>query len=263
MRCPQCFEDLEITLAGESYAYKCKNNHNSVPIDAHCPVCDNQNLLSLGASIEVIYKEIQKEFDIDIVKFDNEHDTKGQIKKYFNAYLENQKPTIFIGNDYLLNQIIGLDLTFDNFAIISLESLFAIPLYNMEHQIYEKIALISNHVNKNLIIQTRDSNNPFWKYLKDDEVEKIKNDVELKKLSLPPYTTHIQILVKTEKSMHILKTIKAYLESHVPYFEVTEKLKTTLHILMDKKEFEQSSITHYLKSLPAYIQVEVDSRNLL
>lgn len=263
MKCAKCFEDLEIDLRGNSYVFKCKNDHKGIPIDTPCPVCSNENLLPLGASIEVIYKEIHKEFDIDIVKIDNENNTKGQVKKIFKEYKENPKATIFIGNDYLVNQSTGLGFKFDTTAIVSLESLFAIPLHNMEHEIYKKIALISHITKKNLIIQTRDLENPLWEYLKKDKIDKIKNENETEKLGLPPFTTHIQISIPTEKSRKTLETIKNYISQQEPYFEVEEKLKTTIHILTNKKEYLKNPIIYYLKSLPQYIKVEVDSRNLL
>lgn len=266
MKCDECFENLEIELKGEKYSYKCPNNHKAIDIDSFCPICSNQNLLSLGASIEVIYKEIKKEFDIDIIKIDNESHTKTQVKKIFNECKENKKATIFIGNDFLLNQSIGQDFIFDNIAIISLESLFYIPLYSMEYDIYKKISLISNQFSKNLIIQTRDMENNFWKNISENNkyiVNVLKNDKELEKLNLPPYSVHVQISIPTEKSKKTLEIIKNYLNHNHKYFETIEKTKTTLHILIDKNEYLKNPIIHYIKSLPAYIKVEVDSRNLL
>ncbi|MBC7766509.1 hypothetical protein H7Y21_00750 [Arenimonas sp.] len=263
MKCTKCFEDLEIELKGNSYVFTCKNDHNGLPIDTPCPVCLNENLLPLGASIEVIYQEIRKEFDIDIVKIDNTSNTKSQVKKIFGEYFENKKPVIFIGNDFLINQSIGINFKFDTTAIISLESLFAIPLYSMEYEIFKKIALISGQTKKNLIIQTRDRDNPFWNYLKENENKKIKDMIELEELNLPPFSTHIQISIPTEKNRETLEIIKKYLNQQEPYFEVEEKLKTTIHILTDKKEYSRNPMIYFLKSLPHYIKVEVDSRNLL
>jgi primosomal protein N' len=266
MKCSKCFEDLEIDLKGSNYVFKCKNNHTPIKIDTPCPVCSNENLLPLGASIEVIYKEIHKEFDCDIVKIDNENNTKSQVKKTLNEYTENKdkkKSTIFIGNDYLVNQSIGLDFKFDNIAVISLESLFAIPLNSMEYEVYKKIALLSQQTNKNLIIQTRDIENPFWKNLQENNIKKIKNDDNLKELNLPPYSTHVQVSIPTEKSRKLLETVKDYLKHYTNFFEVDDKIKTTLHILIDKKDYLKNPIIYYLKSLPQYIKIEVDSRNLL
>ncbi len=263
MKCAECFENLEIELKGEKYVYKCINNHKPVAIDAPCPVCQNENLLSLGASIEVIYKEIQKEFDVDIIKIDNDTHTKTQVKKIIKEYKEDNKPAIFIGNDFLLNQSIGLHHVFETVAVVSLESLFSIPLYSMEYEIYKKISLISNQCSKNLIIQTRDIENLFWKNLEKDKKDKIKNIEKLEKLNLPPFVTHIQLSVPTEKSKKSLEIIKSYLSHQITFYEITEKTKTILHILIDKKEYLKNPIITYLKSLPAYMHVEVDSRNLL
>jgi primosomal protein N' len=133
----------------------------------------------------------------------------------------------------------------------------------MEKDVYNKIALISNQTNKNLIIQTRDLTNTFWTNLKNNNLEKIENQESLKKLKLPPYSTHIQISIPTEKSKKTLEIVKDYLDNNIKYYEIVEKTKTILHILIDKKEYSKSSIVYYLKSLPAYIKIEVDSRNLL
>jgi primosomal protein N' len=266
MKCPKCFEDLEIDLKGSNYVFKCKNNHTPIKIDTPCPVCSNENLLPLGASIEVIYKEIQKEFDCDIIKIDNENNTKSQVKKTLNEYINNKdkkKYTIFIGNDYLVNQSIGLDFKFDNIAIVSLESLFAIPLHSMEYEVYKKISLLSHQTNKNLIVQTRDIENPFWKNLQENNTKKIKNEEELKELNLPPYSTHLQVSIPTEKSRKLLETVKEYLKHYTNFYEVDDKIKTTIHILIDKKDYLKNPIIYYLKSLPQYIKIEVDSRNLL
>lgn len=263
IRCPDCDEGLEIDLKNGKYLYRCINNHKGLDIETPCPICQNQNLLSLGASIEIIYKEIEKEFKIKIIKIDNDNHTKSEIKKELKDYIENKTPTIFIGNDFFLNQIISENIKFDNVSIISLESLFSIPLYDMEKDIYSKIALISNQTNKNLIIQTRDFSNIFWKNLKDNNLEEIKNKESLKKLKLPPYSTHIQISIPTEKSKKTLEIIKSYLDNNIKYYEIVNKTKTILHLLLDKEEYRQSSLVYYLKSLPSYVKIEVDSRNLL
>lgn len=280
--CPDCghtlksvetFENLEIEIINNKYTFICPSTRKTFDINMPCPVCNNTNLLSLGASIEVVYKEIQNEFDCEMVKIDNESHTKSEIKKIFKEFKENvkynnkdKKSTIFIGNDFLLNQAIGQGFIFDNIAIISLESLFSIPLYNIEYEIYKKIALISNQFYKNLIIQTRDEKNSFWKIIKENKkniVDILKNDTELEKLNLPPHSVHIQISIPTEKNNKTLEIIKNYLNHSQKYFEITEKTKTTLHILIDKKEYLKNPILHYIKSLPQYIKVEVDSRNLL
>ncbi len=263
MRCEVCHENLEIEAKGNSFVYKCPNDHRAVKIDTPCPICQNENLLSLGASIEVVYKEIAKEFDIPVIKIDNDNNTKVEVKKEIAEALENKKGAIFIGNDYLVNQAIGLDFKFDSTGIISLESLFSIPLHDMEYEIYKKIALISNITKKNLLIQTRNLDNPFWEYLKKNDIKKIKNEEELKELNLPPHTAHIQISIPTEKSRRSLEQIKSYLNDNVTYYEVNEKIKTTIHILMSKKEYSKNPIINYLSSLPYYMKVEVDSRNLL
>jgi hypothetical protein len=91
----------------------------------------------------------------------------------------------------------------------------------------------------------------------------LKNDTELEKLNLPPHFVHIQISIPTENSKKTLDIIKNYLNQSQKYFEIEEKTKTTLHILIDKKEYLKNPITYYIKSLPTYIKVEVDSRNLL
>ncbi len=266
MKCSECSENLEIEVKGDVFKYRCSNNHKAMNIDSPCPVCFNPNLLSLGASIEVIYKEIKKEFNIDIIKIDNESHTKTQVKKILKDMNEDKRPAIIIGNDFLLNQAICLDFIFDNIAIISLESLFSIPMYNMEYDIYKKVALISNQFYKNLIIQTRDIDNIFWKNIKEnkkDVVKVLKNDEELEELNLPPHSVHIQISIPTEKSKKTLEIVKNYLDHNQKYFETEEKIKTTIHILLDKNEYLKNPITQYIKSLPAYIKVEVDSRNLL
>jgi primosomal protein N' len=133
----------------------------------------------------------------------------------------------------------------------------------MEYEMYKKIALISHITKTNLIIQTRDIENPFWKHLEKNDIDAIKNTKELETLNLPPFATHIQISIPTEKSKKTLETVKGHLERQEQFFEITDKLKTTLHILADKKEYLRNPLIYYLKSLPHYIQVEVDSRNLL
>ncbi len=251
LKCGICDNKLELDIKNNKRSYICPEDHKAPSIDTPCPICQNENLLPLGANIDVVYKELKDKTDLPIIKIDNENNTKSEIKKL------DKKSTIFIGNDFLLNQLIAENYQFDNTAIISLESLFAIPLYNMEKTIYQKIALIADRTKKNLLIQTRDINNTFWK-LKNPE-----NLDELKELKLPPFTTHIQIHVKTEKSKRDLNLIRDFLKKYTELYEDEHKIHTTLHILIDKEKFLKSPINYYLKSLPAYIKVEVDSRNLI
>lgn len=263
MKCEICDEYLEIDIKNNKRIYICQNNHKQPKIDTPCPVCQNANLITLGANIEVVYQEIRDRFDIPIVKIDNDSTTKGQVKKEIEDINKNSSSKIFIGNDFLLNQIIASDFKFDNTAIISLESLFSIPLYSMEKTIYNKIKLIGTQTKNNLIIQTRDIENKFWKYLQENNLIEIENNKDLKDLNLPPNTVHIQINIKTEKSKRDLNLIKEFLDRNINYFEDIKKTKTTIHILIDKKDYLKNPILLYIKSLPQYIKVEVDSRNLI
>ncbi len=257
MRCETCDEPLEIDIKNNKRIYTCPENHKQISIDSPCPICQNENLLTLGANIETVYKEIKDKFDLNISKIDNENNRISDFKK-----LDKDK-TIFIGNDFLLNQIIKSNFVFDNIAIISLESLFAIPLYNMEKNIYDKISLLSKSVKNDLIIQTRDIQNAFWENLQANNLTKIENKADLKKYNLPPYTTHIQISIKHTKTNRDLNLIKDFLKKYINFYEDTQKNKTTIHILIEKSEYLKHPINYYLKSLPIYIKVEVDSRNLI
>lgn len=135
----------------------------------------------------------------------------------------------------------------------------------MEKYIYDKIALISNQLNNNLLIQTRNIENPFWNYLEKNNIKKIENLEELEYYELPPKTVHIQISISTQSNRNKkdLEQIENILKNYTKYYKDIKKINTTIHILMNKKEFLKSPIINYLKSLPTYIKTEVDSRNLI
>ncbi|ETB63809.1 MAG: hypothetical protein O210_OD1C00001G0274 [Parcubacteria bacterium RAAC4_OD1_1] len=204
--CPSC--DTPIVL----YNVKNKENKDSKmrifmcnkcgkkeKTEIRCPKCNSWNLTPLGIGTERVEEEIKNLFPkINIYLFDKESvngdkEAKEKIEKF-----KKEKSAILIGTELVFSY---LDKKIGDSVVVSFDGLMSIPSFNMTQKIIHIIEKLNNITENNLIIQTRNSDNPLLKQILAGNVlplyrQEIK---ERKDYNYPPFKRLIKITFQGTK----------------------------------------------------------------
>lgn len=254
--CPTCKNPLELKeTINKDKIYICNTCNTTETANRACINCGGWNLISLGASTEAVREELRQVTDLPIVIIDSNNQTKATAAK---ALKKKDTATIYIGTELLLTQ--SQSQTFDYSAIVSLESLLALPSRTAEFDAARVIYTLMERTSSDLIIQTRNPKHPLWKAVKEKSWQSLIENIHdtTKQLNLPPFCTHLQLHSKTNTD-----TIYNYLKRYVPIQKTTQKDRTVLHIFFKSGEWPNSIIYPYLKSLPKNVIIDVDRTNFI
>lgn len=257
LSCPTCKRPYRLIERENAKIYTCDHCHTTETTNLICPVCGNWNLIPLGASTEAVKEELQKMIDMDIVIIDSNNETKASAKKKLQ---QKKTGTIYIGTELVLTQ--SYDTQFTYSAIISVESLLALPSRVAEIDAVRVIYTLMERTTETVLVQMRNSNHSIWdaltKHSWQDVYTQIQNDT--KTLQLPPYRTHIQIQTKNSADLTVLEK---YISKHSSVQKTEYQNKETLHILLEKEKWPDTHIYSYLKSAPSSIDIQVDKAGFM
>ncbi|MEN9604529.1 MAG: hypothetical protein RJB39_214 [Candidatus Parcubacteria bacterium] len=255
--CPTCkkpFRLRERTDTGEKM-YICDTCNTSETTNRTCAVCGSWNLTPLGTSTEVVREELATITDLPIIIIDSNNQTKSSAAKVLK---NKDAATIYIGTELMLTQ--SQSQTFDYSAIVSLESLLALPSRTAEFDAARVVYTLMERTTKDVLIQTRNPKHPLWKAVENKNwkplIESIRTSTE--ELHQPPFGTHVQLHSKLNTD-----TIYMYLKKYVSVQKTERFDRKVLHMFFKPGEWPNSMIYPYLKSLPSSVIVEVDRTNFI
>lgn len=260
LTCEICKKPFSLKEVKGVRTFTCPLAHSTPPTDTPCPVCGNMNLTLLGSGTDALQEELQGTVDMPIVVIDGDHMTQSAARNIFKKRKEKTHvPTIYIGTELALHQ--GMEESFAFSGIASLETLLALPSRIAELETIRVIETLREKTTDTLVIQTRHAEHALWKCLQkknwSELITQITNDTKI--LNLPPFASHIQIHISSKYVSGIkdMVTIRTFLQKYIS----VDTLDQTLHIY--SKDWPIDPLYKYLKSLPAYIRVEVDSPSLM
>lgn len=248
--------------------------------DSHitCPKCESWNLVPLGIGTGRVYEEVKRIAQAEDV-FVLDKDTASTPKKAKKILEEfnNKKGGILIGTEMAL---FYLKEEIDDIAIVSFDTLFNIPNYNIYEKIINLIVLLNTYTKNTLYIQTRFSDEKIIKdiqnknliqFFKDD----IKNREEYK---YPPFFTIIKVSYnapKREKS-DVVKYLHETYQNYEPYISETRVSESVYKINMIikiersgwskrglmKDPKQDKVLLSKLKILPSYWSIQINPEQL-
>ncbi len=247
-KCVTCERPLVLYIVNkngtEERSYVCQNckTHETVNKEKEllCVKCGSWRMETLGIGTNGLKNEIQKLYpNTPVFVLDTEHaKTKKSAIKIYNMFLESskEKTSILIGTELLLPLANDIDLM----AIISIDSLFAIPEYNMDahvfyiiHNLEEKI---KDSIKYPLILQTRNKEKVFDFITQKSVREALENELcTRKQMHLPPYTTVITYDTEFE-----IKT-PTFLTHYTHYTIRIQKIYRTI-AFVDSKTWETDNV---------------------
>lgn len=221
IKCPECETPLVIHKKIDGHVYIChgcgfmrmpENN-----VHETCPSCHGWKLQGVGIGIDLVDNEISKLFP-GRPKFvlDSEHaKTRAQAKKIV-AQFEKSKGGILIATQ----MAIPLLSSIDNTAIVSIDSLFAIPDIRMSERIFALVLALREKTKDTLLIQTRaDDTSIFDQALTGNLIEFTQNELLTRKaFSYPPFGTIIKITLrgKRDEVLSEITNLKTFLTDYAP-----------------------------------------------
>lgn len=286
--CKNCGAPVVLYLSrdGKKRMFICNRCKEEMPDDTFCKNCASWNLMPLGIGTDTVQenlKELIKSEDIPKVKiFKLDKETaktrEGALKiiKEFEA----EKGAILVGTEmamFYIENNVSLSV------IASFESLWGIPNFKMSEKILQLIISASAKTDRNLIIQTKNTDDPALRAIESGNlVSFIREELKDREMfNYPPYNKFIKIthLGDKESSIKARDDIKRLFEEYNPEvfggFVAKSKNKyiTNALIKLEPRKWGlpdlliQSRIDEHLLSkllsLPMDFEVSVDPEDLL
>lgn len=278
VKCPECDTPLVVhqkaSTGGSAHIYVCHGcGLTRVPEDnVHetCPQCGGWRLQGVGIGIDRIDNEIAALFP-DSPRFVLDGDrakTRTQAKKIIDQF-QKTSGAILVATPMALPL---LD-TVDNTAIVSIDSLFAIPDIRISERIFALILAAREKTTGMFLAQTRaDDTSIFEQALSGKLLEFTENELAIRKtFSYPPYGTIIKITLRGKRSevSAEMERLKIFLEKHSPIIPGTiarePKNIFRMHMILklEKNSWPQKELLEKLRTLPMQFTIEVNPDNLL
>ena len=259
--------------------FMCNKCGRKEATETRCPYCESWNLNPLGIGTDRINEEIRKIFpEASIIQIDKENTpTETEARKAIEIFYKTPG-SILIGTEmafsYLREHI-------THSAIISLDGLLSIPSFNITQKILHIIEKLHYFTERNLIIQTRNSENLILKHILSGNVLPLYREdlVERKRFGYPPFKRLIKITFSgtardTEKARGFLDQV---LNEYDPQIfsafvgRVRGEYITNTIIKIDPKIWplikeggeKDIKLSEALSALPPQFAINVDPEDLL
>lgn len=236
-----------------------------------CRYCNSWRLNTLGIGIDRVLNTIQEQIpNAKIFIMDSDRiKTHKQAKKIRDDFFSTPG-SILLGTELALPY---LNQKVENSAVVSLDSYFSIPDYQINEKVFHILLSIRHETNSKMLIQTRKEDLRIFEYAsKGNLLDFWKTEIEDRKLTdYPPFKKYIKISLEGEKNSarKEMEEIKNFME---PYkmdiydaFSPGSTKKFTVHGLLtvDRPPSEDSELLNKLKSLPQKLSIRVDPITLL
>ncbi len=274
VRCPSCSAPLVIHKAESSRIFSCHScGYMRIPEDGtheSCTNCGGWRFDALGIGIERIEEELALLFpDLHQFVFDGDRvKTRAQAHRLI-AQFEKHMGAILIATPMAIPYLTKTQHT----AIISIDSLFAIPDYRMNERVFALILALREKTSQTLLVQTRtDDTTLLRQVLSGNLSEFTENELTLRKaFSYPPYGTIIKITLHGKK-MEIpeeMGRLKIFLAEYSPITPKTMSrdprglFRMNAIVKLIEGMWPNKTLLTKLRTLPPQFTVEVNPDNLL
>ncbi|HCH59093.1 MAG TPA: hypothetical protein DEV73_00595 [Candidatus Zambryskibacteria bacterium] len=248
-------------------------NHCGERRDAEelCAHCKGWRLNPLGIGIDRVVEEVKQLIeDVNLVVIDKEHiSTHKQAVKARDLFYKTPG-SIMVGTEMALTY---LNEKIENSAVVSLDSYFSIPDFQINEKIFHILLTLREISQKSLVFQTRQENPKIFDYaLRGNLIDFYRDEIEERKsIGYPPFTTYVKMTLEGEKNT-VKKMMEAVVELMKPFevntfdaFTPGSKLKYTTHglISLPKGRWIDQELLTKLRNLPPQFMIRIDPITLL
>lgn len=279
LTCERCSSPLvlhredRVTRSGKSFeetVYMCHKCYAQPRANTLCRVCGGWRLSALGIGIERAAEELKKKFpNAPLFLLES-----GAAKKTGGAAIVGRflaaRGGILLGTETVLYH---LNRPVENSAILSIDSLFAIPDFRMGERTINLIAEVKSLATRRFLVQTRRPEESIFPFLSQGNVSGFYRD-ELRnreKWDYPPYSVLVKITRKgnreavTREMREVEKLFSKWQPIVFPAFTETLKGLHVLHALLKipRENWPDAELAKTLRSLPLSYTVTVDPAEIL
>ena len=280
LECEHCASPLVLhqeectTKSGKSFeetVYVCHKCYVQSRANTLCRECGGWRLSALGIGIERAAEEIKKKFpNIPLFLLESGAAKKAGGNSAIVGRFLATRGGVLLGTGaalYYLNRQI------ENTAILSIDSLFAIPDFRMGERTINLIAEVKSLALRRFLVQTRRPDELIFPFLTQGNMSGFYRD-ELesrKKWNYPPYSVLVKITRKgnretvTREMRGIEKLLSKWQPVVFPAFTETLKGLYVLHALLKipRENWPDAELGTILRSLPLSYTVTVDPAEIL
>lgn len=271
VNCNKCSSPVVLHKSNDKSFFMCHRCGDRRSAEEYCKTCNSWRLVTIGIGIDMVSEEIKDKFpDSNILKLDSDSVKTPKIAKSIIQKFKSHPGSILIGTEMMLQY---LHDKVDNSAIISLDSLFALPDFRIQEKILYMLIRIRALTTKNYLVQTRKAEEKVFEYgLKGNMSDFYRNTIdERKRFNYPPFTKLIKITLEGKKEDIIKEMEQAqnildpYEVEIFPAFTHTVKGNFVLHglIRINNNGWPKSDLIDKIKQLSPAVTVKVDPDSLL
>lgn len=275
VKCNECFAPVVLygkeATAQDNY-FKCHSCQSTRYAGELCKNCSSWRLVSIGSGTEKIQKEIEQispKTKVFILDKDHANNNK-KATKIINEFYESPG-SVLIGTEMAL---LYLHDPVENVAIASIDSMFSLPDFRIKERVLNILLRARSKAKQNFFIQTRNSEEKIFQNVKEGNLSDFyrKEFIDRKKFNYPPFSLIIKLSVHTKSQDKNCKEIEVIKETFkeeeiLIYPKMIQRVKGYKSyngiIKVERNEWPNLKIVEKLRSLPNYIQIEVDAENIL
>ncbi len=260
-----------LKTGGKGNLFVCNHCGERREADELCIHCKGWRLNPLGIGVERVAQEIETMLPkAKIFIMDKEHvKTHKQAVKTREEFY-NTPGSIMIGTEMALTY---LNQKVENCAVVSLDSYFSIPDYQINEKIFHILLEMRNITEKHFLIQTRQPDTKIFELAaKGNLIDFYRDEIkERKEIGYPPFATYIKISIEGEKvpvkkeMQEISQFMKPYELSIFDAFNPSNSGKHLVHALISlpKGEWVDMILLEKLRMIQPHCSVRVDPATLL
>jgi len=228
LKCPRC--DVHLTYLFHSKQVVCRHCHYSANRPEICPSCNSGYVNFSGQGIEKLESEVARIFPMARVScYDSD------TKKF------NRNSNVLVATQAVLN--LEAKPSFDLTAVVQIDSELNRLDYRAAHKTFSLLLHLKNLTKKQMIIQTRLSDNYCIQRLaKDDFLGFYEDELELRKeIECPPFVHMAEVLVRSLKQEDALAQAdclyQRFLDQNIKDIEILEPQPHMIARLRDQYRF--------------------------
>jgi primosomal protein N' (replication factor Y) len=271
VNCNKCSSPVVLHKNNDKSFFMCHKCGERRSAEEYCKTCNSWNLITIGIGIDTVVDEIKNKFpDLNILKMDSDSVKNPKIAKSIIQKFKSHPGSILIGTEMMLQY---LHDKVDNSAIISLDSLFALPDFRISEKILYLLIRIRALTTKNYLVQTRKAEERVFEFgIKGNMSDFYRLIIEERKsFNYPPFSKLIKITLEGKKDeiikeMELAQNILDPYEVEVfPAFTHTIKGNYVLHGLLriNNNEWPKQDLIDKIRMLSPAITIKVDPDSLL
>jgi primosomal protein N' len=262
-------------ISGKRY-FKTAKTNKKIEANIKCKNCGGWDLAPLGVGTEKVYEEVrrffkkEKVFLIDKTNLKSAKKIKTEIQNF-----EKESSGILICTEAALPFI---NESIDNICIVSFDSLFNIPTYNVYEKIVNLLVLLNSLTKENILVQTRYAEEKILEDIRNRNlIGFYKDEIENReKFKYPPFFTLIKVSYESNEKER--KEVVEYLsKTYEEYSPILNEMrirnnysKITMLLKLDRKDWDFTKINKLdkkllekLKILPAYWNIQINPEQVL